>query len=243
MAISASVGKNGVNSAADVAEVTRLLNENRHLMIWLPPLSGQADNVLFAAIESFQRRLMRDDTPDGRVDPTGGALRKLEQYARPGAPVLQPLFPFTSRSTPTYHQGALRFGAKRDEGARKHAGCDIYFPVNTPIRAVEAGVVTEYIPEFYRGSSAVAVNHGNFVARYCEIVKGDPNTPAIGKQVARGQVIGKVAHLPGIGNSMLHFELYADVSQPSKFKKPSLPPFNRRDDLIDPTEFLDACQP
>lgn len=61
--------------------------------------------------------------------------------------------PFVPRQS--YKTGGRRFGANRDNGRRKHAGCDLIAPVGTPILAIADGVVMEAAErEFYRGTYA-----------------------------------------------------------------------------------------
>ena len=70
--ISASVGRGGRNMPTDVGIVQTLLN--RHLPgLGLPGLevNSTAGPETIAAIESFQQRVVKLSTPDGRVDPGG----------------------------------------------------------------------------------------------------------------------------------------------------------------------------
>ena len=52
-----------------------------------------------------------------------------------------PTFPLPFRPKQNYRKGGLKFGADRDGGARKHAGCDLLAPKGTEIYAVETGEV------------------------------------------------------------------------------------------------------
>jgi hypothetical protein len=83
--IQTAVGR-GVKSvdAADVLQVQKLLNRHR-----MPPLSkigetGKINDETIAAIEDFQRRVVKMKTPDGRVDPKGKTLTFLSD-SPPGA--------------------------------------------------------------------------------------------------------------------------------------------------------------
>jgi hypothetical protein len=85
--ISASVGRGGRNLAADVKTVQRLLN--LHLAS-IPPTKkldddGACGNKTIAAIEAFQRNVVRMREPDKRVDPGGRTLDALN-----GGPVVAP---------------------------------------------------------------------------------------------------------------------------------------------------------
>jgi hypothetical protein len=86
--ISASVGRNGVNRRNDVSTVQQLIN-NR-LPIPLRPLivDGRCGPLTIGAIEEIQRRSLRMNPPDGRVDPNGATLRALTGGV---GPQLQPL--------------------------------------------------------------------------------------------------------------------------------------------------------
>ena len=46
------------------------------------------------------------------------------------------LFPLSFRPAESYHERPRSFGAPRDGGTRSHAGCDLYAPIGTPVRAV-----------------------------------------------------------------------------------------------------------
>ncbi len=75
--ISASVGQGGINHKGDVRKIQKLLNA-------IYPASalevdGLCGNKTIRRIERFQRRFLR--SPDGRVDPNGRTLRRLNQAA------------------------------------------------------------------------------------------------------------------------------------------------------------------
>ncbi|MBO9621355.1 MAG: peptidoglycan-binding protein [Sphingomonas sp.] len=78
MAITASVGRGGVNVRADVRQVQELLNA------WLAatgqatiPTDGGAGPRTVAAIEAYQARVLGAARPDGRIDPDGRSWRAL----------------------------------------------------------------------------------------------------------------------------------------------------------------------
>jgi murein DD-endopeptidase MepM/ murein hydrolase activator NlpD len=134
-----------------------------------------------------------------------------------------------------YRTGARYFGARRPRD-RKHAGCDLICAEGTPVFAVEDGVIVEASQkEFYTHVYAVAVQHIGFVARYCEVQKPSGLRP--GMPVKAGQVIAHVGKMKI--DSMLHFELYADLYGPGHLTVRGNPPYQRRADLIDPTGLLD----
>ena len=81
-----SVGRGGMNRHADVVAVQTLLNE--HAQSGPNPhgvqVSGAADPKTVAAIEAFQAEIMKVAQPDGRVDPNGPTLRRLNNAGRSG---------------------------------------------------------------------------------------------------------------------------------------------------------------
>jgi murein DD-endopeptidase MepM/ murein hydrolase activator NlpD len=126
-------------------------------------------------------------------------------------------FPLPFLPTQSYRTGGRRFGADRDNGRRKHAGCDLIAPVGTPIFAIDDGVVMEAAErEFYRGTFAVVIQHGGYVARYCEI-----------KSVAQGMRRGRVV----TAGTVIAF-VGAHTNRQNT-------PYQRRADLLNPTPILD----
>jgi murein DD-endopeptidase MepM/ murein hydrolase activator NlpD len=150
------------------------------------------------------------------------------------------LFPLRGRPKASYHEAPRAFGSARELGARKHAGCDLYAPARTEVLAVADGRVIRGPYCFYAGVWAIDVEHpGIGVVRYGEI-SHTPNGVEFSVAVKAGQVIGYVGKMPGLP-SMLHFELYAGTGT-GPLTDRERAPFMRRADLIDPTEFLDACE-
>lgn len=153
------------------------------------------------------------------------------------------------------------FGA--DRKGRLHAGCDIGTAHGVPVIAIEGGKVVERGDKpFIKGTPlwAIAIKHDSgFVARYTEI-NGIPESLKVGVSVGAGQELGYTQQAGE--KCMLHFELYrgdrkGSLSVPNgkkpKGKKPNeyteaeaqairaagyLPAYGRRDDLLDPREFL-----
>jgi murein DD-endopeptidase MepM/ murein hydrolase activator NlpD len=146
-------------------------------------------------------------------------------------------FPLRSRPALSYSSGGRRFGAQRDGGSRRHAGCDLIAPEGTEILAVETGTVVRGPYPFYHGTYAIEVQHGPFVARYCEI-RGAADGVGVGTTVGAGQVIAYVGRM--YRDSMLHFELY-DGTRSGQLTQRNNAPYQRRADLKDPTGFLDGC--
>lgn len=157
-------------------------------------------------------------------------------------------FPLPFLPSQHYHYGGIRFGAKRDNGSRNHAGCDLIAKPGTPVYAVEWGIVID-VPKtpFMKNSKlySVVVEHSLFIARYCEVDKPDPVEIHEGMTVQEGQLISYVAR-NNKGGGMLHIELYAkdgtgELSQPynTKYLHVEKRNYKRRKDLLDPTPFLD----
>jgi len=148
------------------------------------------------------------------------------------------LYPLAIRATADYHKDARRFGASR--GHRKHAGIDLYAPAGTIVRAMANGVVILVRP-FYMETWVIEINHGNFIARYGELDK-DPSNIFVenGDKVSRGDKIGKVGKLVGIKvpSNMLHLEMYTSTKK-SPLTVRENKPFERREDLFDPTHSID----
>jgi hypothetical protein len=94
--ISASVGRQGVNTRGDVSSVQQLIND--HLPAPLRPLSvdGLCGPHTIAAIEQVQRSFLRIPHPDGRINPNGPTLRALngaKAAPKVPAPIVGPIPP------------------------------------------------------------------------------------------------------------------------------------------------------
>lgn len=152
-------------------------------------------------------------------------------------------FPLTFVPRESWHHRPRNFGAPRDRGRRKHAGCDLYAPVGTPAFAVADGTVKQF-GLFYLGTYALVIDHDHFVVRYGEIKRDIAKDLAIGSHVTKGQKIGLVGKLTGLNISMIHFEMYAGTKD-GPLTDRDRPPFMRRSDLMDPASHLDtwATQP
>ncbi|MBQ4569918.1 MAG: peptidoglycan-binding protein [Ruminococcus sp.] len=134
------------------------------------------------------------------------------------------------------------FGARRDSGARAHAGIDIHYKKNgkgTPVYAMEAGKVVEYSSNFYGGMQAIAVQHADgSIARYCEI----STSLRVGSRVTKGQQIATIAKSNIGGDTMLHLEIYMGTASGKLSNKSNKTydyvtnkGYNRRRDLVDPS--------
>ena len=145
-------------------------------------------------------------------------------------------FPFKSPPDKSWNTGGRFFGAHRT-ATRKHGGCDILKPVGTQIHAVANGILVHEETDFYHNTNYVTFQHGPYVIRYGEIMKGSTNRARRGWEVKKGQPIAKVGQLSG-GSHMLHFEMYAHGNDHSTLRGSS-GPYMRRSDIMNPGPFLD----
>jgi murein DD-endopeptidase MepM/ murein hydrolase activator NlpD len=105
------------------------------------------------------------------------------------------------------------------------------------------GVVLQ-VYEFYAKTFVIEIDHGTFIARYGEVSPKGILVDARDK-VTRGRPLAKVGQLAGLDMSMLHLEMYGSTDSPlAKGKgltQKGIPPFQRRDDLINPTQSIDQA--
>lgn len=257
----ASVGKGGRNIFKDASVVQTLLNDCLHLMSPLKALSvdGKVGLNTNLAIEAFQQNVMGIEKPDGRVDPGGNTLNSLNRKVlRPPAPSNSAIFrnitqaffkptantvfrfPLDKRPVQSYKTGMRRFGTSRSKGKRRHAGCDLYAAVGTPVYAMADGIVEFPKREFYYDTYDIAIQHGEYLVRYGELGTVSSILKK-GASVKKGQQIGTVGYLKPINMSMLHLEMYTG-KQKGLLTNRSNPPYMRRSDLIDPTPILDKVK-
>lgn len=138
--------------------------------------------------------------------------------------------------------GLSRFGTSRS--GRTHAAIDISVSSGegTPVYAMTDGVVMEYCPDFYFGTSSIGVkNTDGSVLRYCEI----STTLRNGDTVTQGQLIGKLIPNSDTDSSMLHLELYMGTREGGLTDRENshydyVPDgsYLRRADLLNPTFLL-----
>ncbi|GJD72340.1 M23 family metallopeptidase [Methylobacterium goesingense] len=146
------------------------------------------------------------------------------------------VFPLSFIPKEDFAEGMRRFGANRDGGKRKHAGCDLYAPVNTPVYAVADGIITQFA-SFYLETSYITVDHDDFIVRYGEVKNSLPSGIRINSEVKAGDLIGYIGKLKGLNMSMLHFEMYSNIATGPLTNRANKP-YQRRSDLIDPTSYL-----
>lgn len=253
-----SVGGSGAaNRDADVRAVQSALKEAARLTLDARldpgPVDGLCGDGTEGAIVRMQRRIgMR--RPDARIDPTGGTLERLNALRGIGRVEIR--YPFAERSSYPFagpEAGMRAFASRRDGGARAHAAVDLYMPDGTPVLALAHGTVARAPYAFYRDTWAVDVDHGAFLARYCEIAEPPAGAWSVGDAVASGQTLGEVGVLRdpdgsrwgGVASMMLHLELYDKTETGKLYRAAGTSarteygtPFFRRRDLVDPTGFL-----
>jgi len=84
-------------------------------------------------------------------------------------PKVRGLFPLPKQyQDKAYHSGERAFGSSRNNGARAHAGCDLYAKLKTEIFAVADGKIMDYY-NYYWKTFALIVDHGEFTVLYGEV--------------------------------------------------------------------------
>lgn len=129
-----------------------------------------------------------------------------------------------------------RFGAKRADGERKHAGIDLYCNSNDVVRACEDGLVIS-TQGFLGDTKAILIEtNSGIVLLYGEVANNswkDFNVQK-GNYVQKGQPIARIGITPG-GSSMLHFETYTkNTTKNERWYSDKKPPSN----LLNPTKYL-----
>ena len=176
----------------------------------------------------------------GTLDiPTQEMVKKV---AEKGAKVPLPelLFPLPTRPTQNYTDSPRSFGCARS-GERKHAGCDLYAPEGATVLAVKDGTVILGPYPFYKGTIALEVDHGDFIVRYTEMKDKAVDGVKKGATLKAGQIVGYVGKMDGLENTMLHFEMYSGKAKGPLTDRDN-PPYKRRQDLLDPTKYLDKMK-
>ncbi|MGI8789055.1 MAG: M23 family metallopeptidase [Pyrinomonadaceae bacterium] len=146
-----------------------------------------------------------------------------------------------------------KFGHRRKSGARIHAGCDLYAPLESDVVAVDGGIVVELNPGFSGHTAAIAIRHeGIGVIRYGEVIKITEEYNKVGAKIKSGErvVIAKIGRAVAKLSPMLHFELYdgfgvgplSDRVHKIEYKNEDVlkdANYERRADLMNPTKFLE----
>ena len=265
MHLTSSVGRRGANDRTDVRRVQRALAELAQLTADDSVDSGPADGVALpggstiGAIARFQTVHCHTRRPDGRIDPGGrtlrtlGALLSIYRAAKSG----EITFPTDASATSPYHgpgAGMRQFRWRRSRGKRSHAGCDLYHPVGTVVRAVAPGRVVRIAP-YYAQTDHIVVEHvlkdgTRFTVVYGETKPGSARVK-VGDTVERGEYLAGVGQLILRGkpfkHSMIHFELFTGLRSgrlsrgrltTARDRLNGSRSFVRRGDLADPTPLL-----
>jgi len=197
------------------------------------------------ARETYEKQEAGQETHHGR-NQSGNPEMVVGVPVKDGDMIRGLLFPIAGHDRKSYRKGTMgSFGWRRNGGKRLHAGCDIYAEPGTPIRAVADGVVLENL-SFYCDTNRLVVDHHGFIVNYGEISPKD--SAQKNAVVKRGQVIAYVGTLKDkktkkpFARHMLHFELYGTstpLTQEHILSRPGN--FQRRSDLMDPTQTLDLA--
>lgn len=148
------------------------------------------------------------------------------------------VFPLAGPAQANYTEAPRSFGSCRNNCNRLHAGADLYTNTGSIIYAIANGEIIDFY-EFYLGTYALVIDHGDFVVRYGEIKGKLPQGMRIGARVRQGQGIAYVGRLIGLSQDMLHFERYAGWARGSLTDTGNYP-YQRRSDLVNPTQDLIA---
>ncbi|MCY4381342.1 MAG: M23 family metallopeptidase [Proteobacteria bacterium] len=179
---------------------------------------------------------LRDD-----YDFDSGNWSKLPNVSKISPPITEStklvrhyFFPFLTKVSDSYVSEGRQFGAFRSWG-RRHAAADLLGSTGQTVRAVADGTIIDYYP-FYAGTYAMEVDHKYFLIRYGEVFKVNKTSGA----VKSGEHIAKIAELNYYGG-MLHFELYTGLMS-GPLTQRSNKPYQRRNDLVNPTTFLQKLE-
>lgn len=160
--------------------------------------------------------------PDGvpaYFDPQGLDVNRTPRLADPGREAwLRPLpgaeLVSAFRRSPlefsriTSRPAALRYHPILKEW-RAHRGTDYGAPVGTRVRATADGVVTHAGPKGSYGNLVELRHFDRYTTRYGHLSTFAPDM-AVGDQVTKGQVIGRVGQTGLATGPHLHYELHAD---------------------------------
>ncbi len=183
-----------------------------------------------------------------------------ETYCHEPQRVISPVFPLRFVPSNSWRDGSennTHFGAPRS-GFPVHGACDLFAKAGDDVLAVDDGWIIRGPYEFMvsvtwnkkkevdcrRKTYAIDVKHTQWVVRYGEISGNLAKGLGVNSVIEKGQVIGYVA--AQCGQAMLHFEMFSDVNRldyltdyPDRYKNVPQRWYGRRDDLMDPTPYLD----
>jgi len=148
------------------------------------------------------------------------------------------IFPLWIKPSASWKTSPRYFGSPRS-GGRLHAGCDLYAPFGSKIRAIAEGIIIQPPYFFYDGTNALEVFHpGVGVVRYGEISSSRPVHVRAGQKVKVGEHIANVGLLDSLQMSMIHFELYGESARGQALTTYS-GPYKRNSALKNPTALID----
>ncbi len=212
-AITASVGKGGVNKHQDVVTIQKLLNQNIKAIAPTPLLKadGQIGSKTISAIEAFQRKVMGIASPDGRVDPGGRTIKKLGSAETTG--IAWPLKTNVIRG----RKNSNTFGMVRNGGKRAHQGWDFEAKKGTAAYAVADGTV-----EFIKNSGDYGLQMcmsfkykgKTYYAFYAHMQKTDVkkgDRVSVKQKIGTCGKTGNASNLPASENH-LHFEIRTQLN-------------------------------
>ena len=148
-------------------------------------------------------------------------------------------FPTFEKPTYSYQESPRKFSANRS-GGRLHAACDLYQTAKDQgVRSIQSGRVLRDLYYFYQGTYALELKHNDgTVVRYGEMTGQRPPGFDINRPVQIGQTIGYIGKVSSnCCDPMLHFEQYQGTRS-GPLTQPRANRFQRRADLIDPTQNL-----
>lgn len=224
-----------------------LFAANRHAIA--KPVQSFGEDKKEKAIDGVTYTFIKVQIPEHQANPNMGWVAEIyikpksecSNWSEPPAPpekMAEWTFPTLNRPTHSYKTGARRYGASRSSGQRYHAAADLYRVHGEKVLSVNAGKVIRDRYYFYEGTYAIEIRHTDGkVARYGEINGTVAKGIALNATVTSGQNIGFIGTVnSGCCNPMLHFELYDGTATGALTR--SGDKFNRRSDLMDPTNLL-----
>jgi hypothetical protein len=185
LGIKAAVGAQpgAANNRADVEVIQRLLNEHAAKVGYpTQPVNGMASPLMIDAIKKFQQKVVGMKMPDGRVDPTGTTLRKLNEPTGAATPAFRTNYPdvFSHPDAETvkltYGENAVKLNAKAEFLLKSIvASCGMTgATLTSTLRTYhdQARItLTQTLPN--KGEATVKQWYGQKVLDACKTYKGD----------------------------------------------------------------------
>jgi peptidoglycan hydrolase-like protein with peptidoglycan-binding domain len=185
LGIKAAVGAQpgAANNRADVEVVQRLLNEHVTRVGYpTQPVNGLVSPQTIDAIKKFQQKVVGMKLPDGRVDPAGTTLRKLNEPAGTPTPAFRSAYtdvfshPDAEAVKLTYGPNAVKLNAKAEYLLKSIlASCGMTgATLTSTLRTYhdQARItLTQTLPN--KGEATVRQWYGQSVLDACKTYKGD----------------------------------------------------------------------